>query len=203
MKIETKFCIGLLIMAVVITVVCTLLLRNFDKENNINEVIERVSVSTVRANLIDSINTIHAKRERFIKDSLNRRHEKEMRFAETKAKFYQTKFEKEAFDYKADTTSRSGKVDEMLYDAEETIYYKDRQIAEQDSINQNLKQIITIQDTLIDSKTKTIVNLNNGNEMLMKSLKAQKPTWWDNNGNVVFGGVGFGFGAVLTYFVMK
>ena len=162
------------------------------------QVIQSVSTSVIRDQIIDSINSAQATKEKAKIDSVNKVASKKITALKTEINTLYTKLGDQIISYNADTVSQSPKCDSLIQTYSQLTDSMNMENEYLSTVNENLNLKITILDAQILTKEIALKNSYSNIESLSSELKKQT-NWAHRNQKWFY----FGVGAILTGIILR
>ena len=163
-----------------------------------NDASVQIDAQSIRQQIVDSVNSVQAKKDIYRLDSINKSYEKKIIPLKAEIKDLKAKLKNEVGTYNSDTVYQSAPCDSIIKTSQVIIDSLDYEVTLLSSINGNMLLKIDAMDIQLGNAELSLMASYAANSKLQKELTKQT-NWWHRNDKWIYMGVG----AVLTFLIMK
>lgn len=168
------------------------------QDEHVEVVVEHVDVSKIRQQLTDSLNTVHANKQKQLLDSANRVNQKKVDKLKTEVADLENTLIAELAEYDQDTAAQSEACNKIIKTTRLVIDKLYEEVRLVSDINKNLKLKIEV-DSVEYLGCKTSLNLAYKDIGRLEKIISVESNWWHKNNKYVY----YGAGVATTIAIIK
>ena len=163
-----------------------------------NDALVQIDAQSIRQQIVDSVNSVQAKKDIYRLDSINKSYEKKITPLKAEIKDLKAKLKNEVGVYDSDTVYQSAPCDSIIKTSQIIIDSLDYEVTLLTAINKNMTLEVETMDIQQGKIELSLMESYAANSKLQKELTKQT-NWWHKNDKWFY----MGAGAILTFLIMK